>query len=206
MFFWIEKSPYPHPDAYILKPDSHTDFDIDLWSNPALTGRFSSYAYACNCPYMGQTSPGNMIIDDKEGAPAPPEDAAAATLYYKNRIASDGLLLISKQHIPDNSCHAIALRHGIDGRTKCSNHIVLRRDSNGLWSWCRYYRWGRCQSYMAPTQLDFAGREITDPETAFFGSMTNFAGYASIPYAGIPFRRAYSPSCHIRTKHPVLAL
>lgn len=205
MFFFVEKSPYQNPDAFLLRPDSHTTFSPDLWIDEEMQFFTSSYAYALNCPYAGLVFPGDLTahleVDPKQ---------IGMTEMHKNAMClfrCDGLNDLSAQCVPAEPCHVIAIRFGIEPMTGRIDHIALRRDDNGLWSFKRHEERAGCRRIVRPRQTDFSGHLIENPETADFGPLTCFGGYAAIPYEGIPFRRRYgNPLAQRRRIDPVLKI
>lgn len=203
MFFLIKKSPHPNPDAYVVYPDSHTDFEPHLWTGDEMAHMTGGYAYACNCPEMGLILPGDLItqndifINDR-----PTVD------NFQFMLRCDGFHTLPPLCVPDDNSHIMALRYGRDPVTHRIECIVLRRDRNKLWSYKRHQKKMGCRRELKPRNVDFTGQPITNPETADFGSLKNFGGYASIPYAGVPMRRRYqlSGKTKPRLSTPVLTL
>lgn len=199
MFFLIEKAPNNNELAYILRPDSHADFTPHLWTGDEITYRTAGWAYALNCPEIGRSMPGDLITNKETDNDRP------TSTNFNNVMSYDGLFALERQHLPDTNEHAVAIRYGRDPVTHRLEYIALRRDSNGLWSFMRHQKKMGCRRALKPRQTDFQNALIHDPETADFGQLSAFGGYAAIPYAGIPFRRNYPMHrTHKRPTHPIL--
>lgn len=191
----------PAPKLY--RPPLAVQFNPSAWATAYMTYMAGPYAYALNLPQIGECKPGHlltppmvedMLSNNERRAAETPEELAA-------KLHSDGLFY--HDTLPRHG-HVMAFFSKPGTRSKPSELLYVRRDSNNLWSFREITGEGGCRRPYLPRQCDFSGNPIRDVLKADFGRF-GFIGFASIPYEGVLYyRRCVPPATDMRPFHRIV--
>lgn len=167
-------------DQLFIEPVYQMDFTPEEWSK-LQPGTTDCYGYVLGLPFVGVNGLGSLMSAFEYSST--PQDLTPSRVAEK--LHTDGLQKLNT--LPRDDSHVIAVFYS--NRTPMGQPGIhcYCRNSNGLWSHLHYE--GDCNSADAtPTQTDFSGNIITDPQEADTGCYDQFIGYFAIPYEGIVIR------------------
>lgn len=171
--------------AVYMPPEFICYEDHDGWLDPEVKQRAGDLAYAMNLPEIGHTKLGDLLW--RHESIDPYRNLSAERI--KKFAEGDGFFVHDSDPNPDNTQHVLAFRFG-KARTEGApdSLLIARRNIDGSWS----YRQGtehNCTFVKPFSNKDDNGEVIYDIETAPLKDFPEFAGYASMPYAGIVYAK-----------------
>lgn len=167
--------PIHHLDADLTNvcfPTPHRAFNGAAWSTyPKLQHNTNCYCYALGMPEMGNAQPGSLIYAE----PSYSDIGEGFTIFneedVRDRVTSDGLIMISESEAMSGNVHAIAMTVATDD----DFHFFLR-DADGTWS----DKMG-CKAVQKNPHITIPSKHaLTD-------RYKKFAGYYTIPAQGIDY-------------------
>ena len=171
----------PQPHTYT--PAEQTQFDPEKWSDARVCAVTGSYAYALDLPAIGMKMPGSLrsrLVSE------PKLDGISENSIHEH-LSYDGAIDIPPACLPKDGSSVLAVRYGEKFDNGQPGMLILRRDGSGLWSYKHEFGYMACGRRRKILDSDFSGAPITNPETADFKGLDQFAGYWAFPYAGVPF-------------------
>ena len=175
------------------KVPKHTRFEPQLWADSSIDGVTGPYAYALDLPFIGMCPPGELSSNTIYDESPIPNERHLNELNLRQLFERDGLVHVSKDCVPRDNCHVIAVRYTLGTENEQPSLAILRRDQDGTWSYKHSFGYKACNDNKSVLNTDSELELITDPEKANLAKLTEFVGYFAAPYDGILYR----PRVHI---------
>lgn len=173
------------PRLYI--PPAVTSYSPEAWKDHRISGTTGSYAYGLDLPQIGMCLPGRLarpgIMDDSEEL----LPGFYSQSGFESLFLADGFYPVDRFCLPRDNSPALAVRFGRNFEDRPYSFLILRRDGDGRWSYKHDFGYRACGQYKQILNVDFSGNPISDPETADFRELSEFGGYYTVPFAGVPY-------------------
>ncbi len=162
------------------------DFNPQDWMDQSILETCGPYAYALNTPELGECKVGCILTN-----PEMDEHDSRGSSYATPDLLRRGVETLDGLHyfgdmLPGEG-YVLAFFRRPDMTPGKNGLLILRRDSNGLWSYKPVEDRKGCRNHAAPRQVDFSQQPLSNPYKADLNGHSVFLGYAAIPYSGLPF-------------------